>query len=107
VNRSRYSQQVSWWDVHEHVAPLLDQVGSWPAVGTPAWCLLNDDDPVKVAALYDAAQHWALRVETCQQAECEASHDISAAGDWSAIAQHIRDEQDFYAAHPWMRRATS
>jgi Protein of unknown function (DUF2742) len=54
------SQQVSWWSVHEHVAPLLDQIESWPMVGTPAWCRLADDDPRKLAALYDAARHWAL-----------------------------------------------
>jgi hypothetical protein len=55
--------------------------------GTPAWCLLADGDPVKLAAIYDAAQHWILRVETCQVAECEASHDVSAAIDWSTVAR--------------------
>jgi hypothetical protein len=42
---------------------------------------LDDTDPRKVAALFDAAQHWALRVETSQQAQAETSRDISAAAD--------------------------
>jgi uncharacterized protein DUF2742 len=83
------SRQVSWWSVHEHAAPLLEAVGSWPTVGTPEWCELDDTDPRKIAALFDAAQHWALRVETCQQSRAEASHAISAAEDWSAIATEI------------------
>ena len=101
------SLQVSWWSVHEHVAPVLAQVRSWPMVGTPAWCLLADDDPVKLAAVLDAAQHWALRIETCQQADADASSDISAAADWSRIANYIRAEREFYADHPWMKRVAS
>jgi hypothetical protein len=79
--KSVASQQASWWDVHTYVSPTLAEVGCWPMVGTAAWCALPDDDPVKLAALLDAAQHWALRLETCQVAECEASHAISAAAD--------------------------
>ena len=55
-------------------------------VGTPAWCELPDDAPAKWAAVLDAAQHWALRVETCQEHLAEASRDVSAAEDWSVIA---------------------
>lgn len=84
------NQQVSFWSVHECVAPLLAAIGSWPLVGTPAWCALANDDPAKIAALFDAARHWALRVETCQQAHADASREISAAADWSVIAQQIR-----------------
>lgn len=101
--------QVSWWDVHEFVQPVLARVGAWPMLGTPAWCALPDDDPRKVAALFDGARHWALRVETHQVAECEASHDISAAAgeagtSWGAIGQRIRDQHEFYADKPWLRR---
>lgn len=80
------SQQVDWWSVHTAVAAILADADTWPMVGTPAWCALPDDDPRKLAALCDAAQHWALRVETCQQARAEASHEISASADWSTIA---------------------
>jgi hypothetical protein len=101
------SQQVSWWPVHEHVADKLAQVQSWPTVGTPAWCVLDEDDPRKLAALFDAAQHWALRLETCQEAYADARTEISAAADWSRIAQDIRSGREFYAARPWLRRVVS
>lgn len=84
-----HNTQVSWWDVHQHVAPLLESAGSWPMVGTPEWCELSDDDPRKLAALLDAARHWALRVETAQEAECEASRAISAALPWKDMANRI------------------
>jgi hypothetical protein len=102
------SQQVNWWDVHLFVEALLAEVGSWPTAGTPEWCSLANDDPRKWAALLDAAQHWALRVETCQVAECEASHAVSAAVDWSAFARAQRRHNEFYAEKPWLRmRAAS
>jgi hypothetical protein len=90
------SQQVSFWSVHEHVQPVLDEVGSWPMAGTPQWCALDETHPAKTAALLDAARHWALRVETCQEAECEASQAVSAAADWSAIANEIRRRREVY-----------
>jgi hypothetical protein len=65
-------------------------------VGNPAWCALPDDDPRKVAAIYDAAQHHALRVETAQTALAEASRHVSEAADWSRIAREIRDRQAVY-----------
>jgi Protein of unknown function (DUF2742) len=83
------NQQVSWWSVHQHVAPLLADVGSYPMAGTPEWCALADTNPRKVAALFDAAQHWSLRLETCQQHLAEASRAVSEAEDWSAIATEI------------------
>jgi hypothetical protein len=101
------SQQVAWWEVHSYVAPLLEAVGSWPTVGTPAWCDLVDDDPRKLAALLDASRHWALRVETCQTAQIQASHAISAAADWSAIAYRFLGRAQFYAERPWLKRKVS
>jgi hypothetical protein len=100
-------RQVSWWSVHEHVVPILASVEWWPMVGTPEWCALDDDDPVKLAALLDAAQHWALRVETCQEAHCDASRQVSGAVDWSALAREINQRADFYATRPWLRRVAS
>ena len=101
------SGQVSWWSVHLHVVPALVSVGSWPMVGTPAWCQLDDGDPAKTAALLDAARHWALRIDTLQAAQCEASRAVSAAEDWSAIAAHIKDRREFYAERPWLKRVTT
>lgn len=92
--------------MHEFVAAEL-QFEHWPMVGTPAWCLLDDDDPVKWAALLDAAQHWALRLETCQQAHCDASRQVSAAVNWTRLAQELKQRNDFYAARPWLKRVNS
>ncbi len=116
------AQQVAWWTVHEFVAPLLTGVGFWPMAGTPAWCDL-EDGPVKWAALLDAAQHWVLRVETCQEAHCDASRQVGKAawdgdeGDepvdedhqltWSALSREILVRTEFYAARPWLRRVAS
>jgi hypothetical protein len=101
------SAQVSWWSVHEWVRPYLDDAGPLPMAGSPQWCDLDDTDPRKVAALFDAAQHWALRVETCQQAQAETSRDISAAADWSAISAEIYGRAQLYAERPWLKRATA
>ncbi|WP_236595377.1 DUF2742 domain-containing protein, partial [Mycobacterium intracellulare] len=68
---------------------MLDRIGPFPMVGSVEWCALAHDDPRKLAAVFDAAQHWALRVETAQEARAEASHTISAAEDWSTIANAI------------------
>lgn len=98
------SQQVSWSDVHAFVLPKLQRVGDWPMLGSPVWCELDDRDPIKWAAVLDGGQHWALRVEYLQQVECEASHEISAAEDWSTIARVIKNRSDYFAARPWLAR---
>ena len=98
---------VSFWSVHEFVAPVLARVGNYPTIGTPEWCALPDDDRRKIAAVFDAAQHWALRLETSQEAHAQASRDIAAAVDWSALAREINQRADFYAARPWLKRAAS
>jgi hypothetical protein len=102
-----YSRQVNWWEVHTFAAPISAAVDSWPLIGTKQWCELSDDDPRKIAAIFDSAQHWALRIETCQQAYADAGAEISAAAPWSRIAQYLRAEREFYAAHPWMKREVS
>jgi Protein of unknown function (DUF2742) len=107
VNAIVSSQQVSWWDVHLFVEQLLAEVGDWPMAGSVEWCALPDDSPAKWAALLDGARHFALRVETCQLSECEASHGISAAADWGHIGRQIRQHNEFYAEKPWLKRAAS
>lgn len=95
-DRAVSSQQVNWLTVHDYVAPLLRRTGDWPMAGSVEWCALDDGDPAKLAALLDAAQHWALRIETCQQARCEASRDVSAAADWRAVAEEIQRRRQVY-----------
>jgi hypothetical protein len=84
------SRQVAWWPVHEFVVPVLDAVGTWPLVGTPAWCDLDHDDPAKVAAIFDAARHYALRIDTGQEQLAQASRDVSRAVDCTAIARGVQ-----------------
>lgn len=84
------SRTVDWWSVHQYAEPTLTEVGSWPMVGSLPWQHLPTDDPVKLAAVLDAARHWALRVEAAQDAMAEASHAISAAADWPAEARWIQ-----------------
>jgi hypothetical protein len=98
---------VSWWPVHEYVEPLLTEAGSFPMVGTWEWHDLPDDDPRKLAAIFDAAQHWALRIETSQAAMGKASHDISAAADWSNIAHQKFRRDCAIASGAYIRRVSS
>jgi hypothetical protein len=99
------SRQVAWWPVHEFVAARIgDVIKSCPLLGTPAWCDLADDDPRKIAAVLDAAQHWALRLDVHQQQLAEASRDVSGAADWSAIAVQKLRRDAFYEQRPWLRR---
>jgi hypothetical protein len=100
------NQQVSWWCVHEYVATRLAAVETWPMLGTPEWCSLDDDDPRKLVALLDGAQHYALRLEvqTELQAKTQASQAISAAADWGAVGRRLRDHNEFYTARPWLKR---
>ena len=99
--------QVRWWDFHLWAQPYLEAAGQWPMAGTQAWFDLPDSDPRKWAAVIDGAQHHALRVEVGQLAECEASSAISAGANWAAIANRIRQQREFYAARPWLKRVAS
>lgn len=100
------SQQVSWLTVHRFVSSVLNQVNGWPTLGTPAWCSLAHDDPRKWAALLDAAQHHALRIELAQEARAEVSKAVAASAEWPKIAQEIQQCNDFRASRPWARRVT-
>jgi Protein of unknown function (DUF2742) len=106
ASKSVASQQVSWWSVRELIIPVLNQVNDWPTLGTPAWCSLAHDDPRKWAALLDAAQHHALRLELNQEARADASKAVSGAVDWPRVSQEIRQLNDFREGRPWVRRAS-
>lgn len=107
LQHTNASRQVQWWTVHEFVKNVLDEAGSWPMVGSVEWNLLDDDDPVKVAAIYDAAQHWALRLDTNQQALADTSRDVSGAADWSRISRELAQLNSFRAQNPWTKRVAS
>ena len=98
------SRQVSWWSVHEYVTRLTEALVDWPAAGTPAWCDLDDGDPLKTAAVADAAQHHALRQEIAQEARAEASKAIAAGADWPSIATQIHQLRNWRSTRPWAIR---
>jgi len=100
------SKQVAWWEVHLWRDRMLEQLGveSFPTVGSPAWCALDDTHPAKLAAVLDASQHWALRLDTAQEAHAAASRAISAALDWTAVGRENQQRADFYADRPYLRR---
>jgi hypothetical protein len=102
----RESQQVSWFEVHLFVESLVAQAncGPLPWPGTPAWCEMDDLDPRKLLAVAQFGVHFALRVETCQQAHAAASRAISAADDWSAVARGIRRHNDAISSGAYIRR---
>jgi hypothetical protein len=101
------SQQVSFWAVHEWVAPRLERVGSWPLLGSPAWVLLDNRDPVKWASVLDGGQHHALRLELNQEARADASRSVAGAVDWSKLSREINQRTAFYDARPYLRREAS
>ena len=103
------SQAVSWWEVHLYRDRMLNRLGVqvFPMVGTIAWCDLADDHPAKLAGVFDGVQHWALRVDTCQEAHAAASQAISAAVDWAAVGRRNQQHADFLAANPWARRVAA
>jgi hypothetical protein len=101
------SQAVAWWSVHEFVAPLLEQVEHWPMAGTPTWCELPADHPAKIAAVYDAAQHHILRVETGQTALAQASQAVSAATDWTAEGRARLQRSSAVASGAYIPREAS
>ncbi|MGH3725017.1 MAG: DUF2742 domain-containing protein [Mycobacterium sp.] len=102
------SQQVSWWDTHVFISAMVAQLDEpLPTAGTPAWCALAGRDPRKLLALAVAGEHWVLRTETAQAAMADASRAISAAVDWAALGREIRQRKDFYAARPWLKRASA
>jgi hypothetical protein len=87
------SKAVDWFLVHEFVMPLLNEVGSWPLAGSPLWAALDDSDPMKLAAIYDAARQHALRIDTLQDEQSQIASVISAAGteegDWAALRRIV------------------
>ena len=79
--------------------------GQWSA--HPHGALSPTTDPQKWAALLDAAQHWALRLETCQQARADASKAVADSADWPALSWEIHQRTDFYRARPWLKRVVA
>ncbi|WP_131813251.1 DUF2742 domain-containing protein, partial [Mycolicibacterium fortuitum] len=61
-----------------------------PLPGTPQWCQLADTDARKLLSLILGGVREALNHEVVQEHRAEASREICAAADWSAVARRIR-----------------
>lgn len=90
------ARQVNWWLVHEWVSPALNAAQSWPMAGTPAWAALDDSDLRKLVAVLDGGRHWALRIDTVQGALRDASREVCASADWSAISRTMTRHRSVY-----------
>lgn len=94
------SQQVSWFEVYSYATRLAAQHGltlePQPIPGTPQWCGMPDDDARKLLALVLGGVREALANDARQAAQADASHEISAAADWPALAQRIARGRDAY-----------
>ncbi|EIC65347.1 phiRv2 phage protein [Mycobacteroides abscessus M94] len=95
---------MAWLTVHEFVQPHIEAAGPFPVAGTVAWQLLPATEPGKWAALLDAAQHYALRLDIEQEAAIAAGQAISRSQDWGSVARKMRQRHDFYEQRPWLRR---
>ncbi len=106
-NKHNSSTEVSFSVVHHYVNPLVGDLVNIPMLGTPAWHALDDDDELKLAAVLDGGQHWALHLELRQLALIEASKYIAGVAEWKAVARELQDLNTFRAANPWARRVAS
>lgn len=94
------SRTVDFWPVHEYVTARIT-VDTFPMAGTLAWINLPERHPQKIAAILDAAQHWALRVQLAQEALADASKDIADAADWKALSRSLhRPDSYIPRLHP-------
>lgn len=95
TDRATTARTVHFHTVCAYVDRVLGGVeGNPPLLGSIEWQRLNDRDPLKVAAVYQAAMERALYYEATQIALGEASKAIAAAADWPAVAQSARRHAD-------------
>lgn len=88
------SRQVSWFEVYSFAERFaanhdLDLQGLDLLPGTPQWCGMDDDDARKLMALVLGGVREALNHEVAQEHRADASHEISAAADWTALSKRI------------------
>lgn len=89
------SRTIVWLPVHDYNTALADRLGvslayRLPVPGTVGWLRLDDDDPVKKAALLQAASQRILHLEIDQEARAEASKSVSSAADWPTIGRELQ-----------------
>ncbi|MHC9292496.1 DUF2742 domain-containing protein [Mycobacterium sp. LTG2003] len=105
------SRQVAWFETYSYAARLATShdvnLNNLPIPGTPQWCGMPDDDARKLLALILGGVREALANDTHQMVMAEASQAISAAADWTAIANGIRRRQDATRSGAYIPRRAS
>jgi hypothetical protein len=92
---------VAWFETYtfaERFAASHDvALDNLPIPGTPSWCGMPDDDAHKLLALVLGGVREALNHDVVQEHRAQASHAISAAADWPAVAREIQQwDRDVY-----------
>jgi hypothetical protein len=89
------SRQVSWFETYEFADRIAGAHGAdlnhLPIPGTPQWCGMPDDDARKLLALVLGGVREALNHDVAQEHRADAGRAIAGAGDWSAVAQTVRN----------------
>lgn len=104
------SNEIDFLPVHQRLAPLLDRavlLGEIPVLGSPAWVDIPDDDRRWRDSVVVAGYRWAMAEWLRQDAENQASKELSGSADWSAVAARMRQHAEYLAANPWARRHTA
>ncbi|MEN4399655.1 DUF2742 domain-containing protein [Mycolicibacterium conceptionense] len=95
VHNTLVSRQVSWFETFKFAERLATShdvgLNHLPLPGSPSWCGMADDDARKLLSMVLGGVREALTNDTHQTAMAEASQAISAAADWTALAQRIRN----------------
>ncbi|MGV9827002.1 DUF2742 domain-containing protein [Gordonia sp. NPDC003429] len=103
---------ITWGPVRDFVYRVIGGRTTTIIAGTPEWIALDDADPAKTDALITAGSRWVLEHQLDQLDEQRAAAkataiDISQARDWSAVAQRIRDRDQWRRDHPDLERRVS
>ncbi len=104
------SREVSWWHVHQRLHPTAVRLArgeTVPLLGTPAWVDLDPADRLSIAAVYRAAEWWALQQQAQQTRLIDASHNVAEGTDWGVEARLIRQRADALRSGAYITREAS
>ena len=104
------SNEIDFLPVHQRLAPILDRavlLGEIPVLGSPSWVEIPDEDRRWRDSVVVAGYRWAMTEWLRQDAENQASKELSGSADWSAVAARTRRRAEYLAANPWARRHTA
>jgi len=83
------TREVSSIIAYQRLSPFLGR--PTVTIGTPEWWQLEETGRDFWQAVLWAALRWAIDQDIRQEHLADASHEIAAAADWSALAQRVRN----------------